>query len=57
MIGWLWRVIVGTFHQHKWETVERRDYSVQTWGGQWVVNGQRVFLKCTECGEWQSRDV
>jgi hypothetical protein len=53
MLGWLWRVLIGTFVtvpecQHVWSTEE---YGKLLSGGQ--TSGHFKHLKCTICGNWK----
>lgn len=48
MIGWLYRLLVGSFSrcEHKWKTL---DYAEITSDG--VRVGRKYYLECTKCGE------
>jgi hypothetical protein len=45
MLLWLWKVFVGTNHQHKWEIIKQ--VPVRSGG---VYAGDAYHLQCTGCG-------
>lgn len=55
MLGWLWRMIVGRFDacEHMWECEEKHKLTDDN--GR--VYGLKVILRCTECGDYCSREL
>lgn len=52
MIAFLYRIIIGSFHRHEWETVK----VVRLVDGDDTV-GIRVFLRCKACGDYKKKDL
>lgn len=57
MIGFLYRLIVGTFHRcdHKWDTVEV--IQVEDRVGGVLRRYKRYVLRCKHCGEIKCWEV
>jgi hypothetical protein len=60
MIGWLYRMIVGYFHQcrHKWVEKSRASYKKEgtdLFDGSWTKTGQMIEFRCEHCGEFRVR--
>jgi hypothetical protein len=52
MIAFLYRIIIGSFHAHEWETVK----IVRLTEGDDTI-GSRIFLRCKTCGDYKKRDL
>jgi hypothetical protein len=52
MIGMVWRLVVGSFHQHAWETINVNPLSTD-----YGSTGHRYTLRCTKCGHVKKRDL
>lgn len=58
MLGWLYRIVVGSFHSHKWETIDTTQLMAHDKkSGQDLPVGLRYHLRCTECGEIKGKSV
>jgi len=53
MIGLIWRLIVGMFHQHAWSIIDTR--TLGRIGSE--ETGTRYVLQCTKCGDVKKRDL
>lgn len=53
MLGWLYRVLIGSFHTcyHDWETM-RTGVGTNDDGNRWPI----VYLRCKKCGDWTERE-
>lgn len=52
MIALIWKIIVGSFHSHEWETMERCKVSTDE-GGLY----SRIKCRCKKCGSWKKFDL
>lgn len=57
MIGWLWRILVGRFHEceHKW--IHRGTHKVVMDDHDEVPLYHRQVCQCEKCGKWKSFKV
>ena len=64
MIGWLYRMIFGSFKnapepivcEHQWETMHINDLTYwTTYDG--FKQGQCVTLRCKKCGDWTTKNL
>jgi hypothetical protein len=47
MIGWLYKIIIGDFHSHKWEIINKT--TVYSSGA--IIVGYEYIQQCKHCGK------
>lgn len=54
MIGWIYKLFIGSFHVHKWKIIYKGEVRSQENG---LKRGDSYYLQCTTCGDVTRRDL
>jgi len=56
MLGWLYRLLIGDFHKHKWEWLKTKATYDPTLGMELPIY-QTVIYKCKHCGKYRMQKI